>query len=116
MFIKLNFDIDFSQARYENEARELLLYCMESFEMFIISYLVKHGTDPQPIINDKFFLSIIVHDFDLEFFKCLVDHGLDVNYVNDNGYSILYNTKFEGRTDLIHYLIEQSVDPNSGNV
>jgi len=110
ILIRKNFIFDLSQAPHES--RELLINCMGNFQMSILNFLVKNGVDPQPIINDEFYKSIIVHDFDLEFFKCLVDHGLDINYINRNGYSFLYYAIFEGNIKMIKYLIEQGADLN----
>lgn len=111
ILIQKNFIIDLSQA--PNESQELLINCMNSFQMSILSYLVKNGVNPQPIIDNEFYMNILVHDFDLEFFKCLVDHGLNINYTNEQGYTFLYYAIFEGNTKMIKYLIEQGADLNA---
>ncbi|OUM64094.1 hypothetical protein PIROE2DRAFT_60912 [Piromyces sp. E2] len=111
ILIRKVFILDLSQAR--NESQELLLYCMEHFYMSIISFLVKNGVNPRAIINNEFYKHILVHDFDLEFFKCLVDHGLDINYSSREGYTFLYYAIFEGKINMIEYLIEQGANLNA---
>lgn len=111
VLIKMNIRLNFSEVPRESQV--LLRTAMSSFQMSLISYLIKNGVDPQPILEDKFYLSIIVHDFDFEFFKILVDHGLDIHYVNDNGYSFLYYSIFEGKNELRQYLEERGVRLNA---
>jgi len=106
-------DISIDLSLVGKECDELLIAAMEIFRMFIISYLIKHGVNPQPIIKNDFYRSIIIHDFDLEFFKILKEHGLDIHYQwSDTGYTFLYYAIIEGDVETVKYLIEQGVNTN----
>ena len=111
VLLKTNINIDLSKIR--KESKELLILAMKSFQMSIISYLIKHGVDPQPVIGNKFYRNIIIHDFDLEFFKILVEHGLDINYQEEeSGCTFLHYAIIEGAVEKVKYLIEQGANIN----
>ncbi|MBN2737567.1 MAG: ankyrin repeat domain-containing protein [Spirochaetales bacterium] len=53
--------------------------------------------------------------FDMDGFNFLVKNGFDVNDVNDNGETVLFEAALSGRIEVVKYLIQKKIKVNARN-
>jgi len=110
IFVEHGLDIELK----DNNGKSLLENAVNSRSSKIVNYLIGQGADVQRLNqNIKSVVSLIVmHEpKDMELLKILVDHGLDVNSPDNNGYTlILYAIKMR-QLDFIEYLLQSGANP-----
>ena len=76
----------------------------------ILELLLKAGANVKDVLNDKgqTLLWSVRH---VNIAKLLIEHGVDVNHLDDNGTCALQNAIQYGKHDLIQLLLENGADP-----
>jgi len=84
----------------------------------IVNYFLDHGADPNYILdNTQTLLHFTAYcdDENIEHVKCLVEHGADVNAVDDHGRTPLFHAAGNGYVQIVKYLLENGADKDICN-
>eukprot|EP01041_Mallomonas_annulata_P007588 gene7588-15549_t len=74
--------------------------------------LLSKGAHPISNKNGDTILDITAQRNDFDLYKALIDNGVDINYIDSNGYSELHNACAKEKTTSVKYLINAGVDVN----
>lgn len=96
----------------------ILIEAIDTSNIDIVKSVIDHGADPNHrlyytnMFAKKYPLIIAIKNDELDIFKLLVDKGADINFIDNNGSSLLYNAIKYKSNDIIPFLLEKGVDPN----